>query len=57
MVRTGVPWKRKKECGMTANDNSDSYVLSIVDGRKNDELRRTTNQVGVSILISNLNLV
>lgn len=51
MVGTRIPWKKLiREHDMTANDNSDSSVLPIVDKRKIDELRRTTNQVGVSIL-------
>lgn len=42
---------------MMTNDNSDSYVLSIVDEREKDEPTSTRNQADMSILISNLNLV
>lgn len=42
---------------MKTNDNSDSYILSIVHGCENDDLRSLTNQVGLSILMWNFNLV
>lgn len=44
-----------REYGMKTNEKLDSFVLCIVDEHKNEELRRTTNQVCVSIVMSKFN--